>query len=93
MLSIKEGFYSFFFPEKAIEDNIEKIFFYYDIYTSNFSRIYYATFVLIIGLSGILIFDLIRYLENELEGPAKELAITHIVFFITNLFFIFPLYG
>jgi len=70
----------FFYPEKLLDDQVEKVFFYYDIANTNISRLIIFNYVLSIGLIGILTFDAIRYLNNTLDVYAKELAITHIVF-------------
>lgn len=86
MLSIKENLNSFFYPEKQIENQIDKIFFYYDVYTTNFSRIQKVATILIFGLSGILILDFIKYINSTLNQASKELAIIHIVFFIFSIF-------
>lgn len=86
MLSIKESFNSFFYPEKQIENQVDKIFFYYDIYTTNFSRIQKVTMVLIVGLGGILVLDFIKYINSTLNQASKELAIIHFLFFIFSIF-------
>lgn len=70
----------FFYPEKLLDDQVEKVFFYYDIANTNISRLIIFNYVLSIGLIGILTFDATRYLNNTLDVYAKELAITHIVF-------------
>ena len=70
----------FFYPEKILDDQVEKIFFYYDIANTNISRLIIFNYILSIGLIGILIFDSIRYINNTLDIYAKQLAITHIVF-------------
>lgn len=88
MLSIKQSISSFFYPQNKIDDEIEKIFFYYDFYTSNFSRIYTFAFILKIGLLGILIIDSIKFFNSELKGVSFELAVTHVIFFIICIFFI-----
>jgi class 3 adenylate cyclase len=79
----------FFTPEKQIQDPIERLFFYFDISTTNISRLITFSYVLSIGLIGILIFDGIRFINNTLDSFAQELAITHIIFLFYSISLIF----
>ncbi len=89
MLQNKQSIYTFFYPQNLINDEIEKIFFYYDVYASNFSRIYTFSFVLMVGLIGISIYNFIRFVNSELNEVSFELAITHLIFLMICVFFLF----
>ncbi len=80
MKKIYKTLINYFYPISSIEDPIEKVFFYYDVNTTNLTRIIIFSYVLLCGLILIFIFDIIRYLNNSLLDFEKELAITHIVF-------------
>ncbi len=82
MKKIYKTLIDYFFPLTSIEDPIEKVFFYYDVNTTNLARIIIFSYVLLFGLILFFIFDIIRYLNNSLLSFEKELAITHIVFIL-----------
>ncbi|GIX41491.1 MAG: hypothetical protein KatS3mg129_1224 [Leptospiraceae bacterium] len=76
---------NFFYPDRLIEDPVEKVFFYFDVATTNISRVITFYYVNIFGLLCILISDGIRYYNNTLDTYATELTIIHIVLLLFSI--------